>query len=208
MKSSTSTIFRHLLFLAVLLTLPHATAATTITFNELADGFSVTSQYQNLGVVFASEGNGVYASTFGQSFPTNVIIGTRPGQVTDSALVEILFVDPAHPSNPGICNFLSVDFKDLQLAGNGMYAYDINGNFLGSALSTRTTDNLGSIITETLTLSIPGMHRVVLDGTGGRGQGDVAFDNVTIGTVVPEPASGAALGASALLLLLHRKRRE
>lgn len=185
---------------------PASSFAATINFDSLPSGTFVTNQFQNLGVVFSSGDGKVYASDFAGTFPTNVILGTRPGQVTDAELVEVIFVDPSNTSSPGICNSLTVSFLDLQLAGNGMYAYDINGNLLGSVLSTRLVDNLSSIVTEEITISFPGMHRVVLDGAGGRGQGDVAFDNFVFGPVVPEPGS-TTLGCIAAAFLLFRRTR-
>ena len=196
---------------AVSLGVSAAQAVTTIDFDGLADGTFVDTQFAGDGVVFSSTGGGVRLFAFaGADTAPNGFVGTNGAGVLDSnELAEFSFFIGARVATT---DFVSVAFTDLQLTGNSLTAFDVDGGQLGQVLAPCAVDfTCGSKI-QIVSLNAPGIHRVVLDGAGGRGQGDVVFDTVTFGdlTLEPVPVPAAlplALTGVALMGFLGRRRR-
>lgn len=182
-----------------------AQAVTTIDFDGLANETFVDSQFASDGILFSSAGGGVrvFATSESDTSP-NTIIGTSANGVADSTqLVEFSFFVGG---SEAITDFVSVAFADLFVTGSSMTAFDILGNQLGQAFVPCAVNfNCGNSI-EIVSLSVAGIHRVVLDG-----QSNAVFDTVTfndVERVVPLPAAlPLALSGFALLGVMGWRRR-
>jgi hypothetical protein len=149
---------------------------TTITFDELANGTSVTTQYQSLGVLVSG------VTTFNGYF-IGLPTPSNPNMVySERGLMEFSFNH--YISGP----VQTVSAYVLGLNTNaGLFAFDANNNLLGQALLP------GNMESATLSLTSSGNSIARLEV---RGPGSSYFlDNLSFGTVaaVPEPETYAML---------------
>jgi len=137
--------------------------------------------------------------------PPNIVGGTSASGVLDySAPVVVTFVVPGNASLDATTSFVSVlgdRFPDRS-GTITMTAYGLTGNILGSVTAADT----GPVGTgATLSLSLAGIHRVVLSNTNGTS----GYDNLTFGPLVPvpePPVSMLLLAGLAGTLLLRTGR--
>lgn len=149
------------------------------------------------GVSFSSAPG--YVGLAALDIGTTAIGGVSVGGLFDYSAITVIFTVPGQPSSLGITDFASFGFIELGTSSSIMMeAFDVNGVSLGSA----TTSGTGGT---SLSLSIPGTHRLQMSTTGG---GPVAFDDLNFNTptLVPEPTSLALLGVGLTLLASTRRR--
>ena len=168
----------------------------------------LTDQFASLGILFRSDADYAAVVALGEGHATSGINGIGgvlqadplEGRSHDElylgARIDILFVDPKHPSQPGKTDFFSIR-SDLISSGRveaTVIAFDAVGNEL--AREARADDS-----GQTWTLSVTGMSNIVLETTGA-GAEDIAFDDVRFGSVAPVRAIPLppALVPGALLL--------
>jgi len=196
---------------ATALVLSSPAFAVTIDFDELANGTFVDTQYEALGVNFSSTGGGVSVFTFaGADTPSNTFGGTNVnGGLDFSQDVVMTFVQNGLDA---VTDFVSVAFTDLELIGNTLTAFDVNGVQLGQVVAPCAAEFACGNLIETLSFSGAGIHTVVLQGAGGGGRADIAFDTVIFNDVTPVAAvplpAGLPLALSGLGLLLATSRRK
>lgn len=196
-------------------------AAVTLTFDDLAAGTTLASQYSALGAVFAANalsgasGSGSSTPTWATNTDMTIAsLGGDVGGVGSPALVSgnLLHSQGGWLNENGDPSFritfsraataFSIDVAGVTLhAATRVFVY--NGSTLLATVSNTTTTN------EQYTLSyntLPFTSVVVAPGSS---DDWVGVDNVNFTlTPVPEPASWATLGAGlgAVLLALRRRR--
>jgi hypothetical protein len=171
--------------------------------SQLHDQFLAT-----YGVSFSSDSQANYVAVVrlgpGATSGVNGI-----GSVDDAGLVrytvplEIAFFNPANPSNLATTDFISIK-GDNDATNPGtfilMTAFDQHGNEIGSEYAL---DGGGT----TLSLSIPGIHSVVLTQTIQPGD-NVAFDDLIFNkpVAIPEASSFVLISFTVLGAVLVRNR--
>jgi len=182
-----------------------AQAVTIIDFDGLPDTTFVDSQFAGDGVLFSSAGGGVRVNAVaGADTVPNTIVGTDANGVEDaSQLVEFTFFRGPFEF---ATDFVSVAFTRLLVQNTSLTAFDVLGNQLGQAIAPCNTPFACGNSIQIVSLSVAGIHRVVLDG-----KSNAEFDTVTFNDlerVVPVPAAlPLAISAFALLGLMGRRRR-
>jgi hypothetical protein len=189
-------------------------APTVITFDELATNTVVTNQYASQGVLISSSLGDV-------TIFSSCCANTAPNSLNGAGFREVIvdFVNPADGATPAVTDFFQMTLGDVDITGNGMTAYDIDGNQIAQILSSCVADFAcpGSDLFETLSLSVPGMARIVIAAGGQFGTynngvpvGEATVDtfvfNAPGGGTVPEPTSLALLGIALVAGTLARRR--
>jgi hypothetical protein len=197
---------------------PSADAAlVSINFDNLvatpfsAAGFSViaparlSNQLAAQGVLFASSSPyvAVVDLSTGTSSPPNAIGGTDfSGLISYSVPITLQFVSPLDSTIPAVTDFVSIKGDTFVTATgtNTLIALDILGNTIASVVQTEPP-------AVTLSISAPGIHSVIIIGSGSTAFDDLTFNAVT---AVPEPATFAlaAFGGLALVASKRWRRRE
>ena len=123
------------------------------------------------------------------------------GQLSYGTPIDISFFDVAS-GLPGVTDFVSIRGDQIPIAGTATFlAFGLDGTPLGSFTAN---DVVGGL---TLTLSVPGIHRVQLTETSAT----IAFDNLTFNTPVaasvPEPGTIFLLGIGVAGLVAGRRER-
>jgi len=196
-------------------------AALTITFDDLAPGDILSTQYAALGVTFVPSTTPIFPLATNTDLTiievTDVPAAPAPpfGLGTPSLVSGNIVRSPdAWIGEDGIANFdilfdtpvtdFSLDFASLDAVG-GVLIFAFNGTtVLGGVAST-------VIGQQTLSFSDPSITRVMV--YAGTFNDYVAFDNLTItfastGPVIPEPAIWMQMiGGFALLGTAMRQRR-
>lgn len=188
-------------------------APITLDFEELPSGSLVSGQYLDVGVLIGSSlGDVTVFSGCCASSGVNSLDGSFFREVT------VTFVDPADPLRPAVTDFFSVTLGDIDLPGNGITAYDLSGAVIGQVLAHCEVEFAcpDSNLLETLTLSLPGIHRVVI-AAGGQLSGNLPVSEATVDDItfnpvvaqVPEASSPQLFAAGLVLLgcVLLRRRR-
>lgn len=122
------------------------------------------------------------------------------GQLSYSTPIEISFFETA-TGLPGVTDFVRIRGDQIAIAGTAtLTGFGLHGEVLGSF----TADDVAGGLT--LTLSLTGIHRVLLSETSGT----IAFDNLEFNApgavAVSEPASVFLLGIGAAGLLAKFRR--
>ncbi len=135
----------------------------------------------------------------------NVIAGVNASGVMSFATdVTISFCDPSNSAVEAVTDSVSIrgDLYAQPGATATMRAFNAFGTLLGSTTAPDSGAGL------TLTLSLPGIHSVILsqDSANGVFDGTIGFDNLMFNSVtaVPEPSTSGLL---ILALALFRARR-
>jgi hypothetical protein len=186
-------------------------APVTLDFDDLPSGTVIDNQFAPLGVLFSS--------TFGD---VKVFSGCCAHTGTHSLdgggfrEVVVTFVDPTDARRAATTDFFSVTLGDIDLPGNGLTAFDIAGNLIGQAFAACAApfDCPGDSFSETLNLSVAGMHRIVIAAGGqlfgAQAQGEATVDTLVFNAVaahVPEASRQYLLGAGLAVLGLIARRR-
>ena len=208
----------------VLLGLSASASAITLDIDSLPTGMSnspgqtvptsnrFTDQRQAQGVVVTSTGgfvavvaeNGSTGTGWKRNDPSVKagLGGSNPsGALSYGEPVTFTFVDPTNATMPYATDSFSL-YTDW--FGDGSFViltgYDDAGNQVAqtSGFEQGGQADFGA----RFSLVAAGIHRVVFQGSGTTGVGNVQFGQPT---PVPEPASFAALGVGALTLLRRRK---
>lgn len=138
----------------------------------------ITNQYADLGILFENVALLYLEPHFGMP-ATNFINGYDGNFIIDhDAPYYFTFVSPVDETVPATTEFFSIDSD--KLGGSGLSftasAYDLDGNFLGSATAVDTTfPGPGSTVT---LHGIGQMHTVVLQGAY-----SIGFDNLRFAPV-------------------------
>lgn len=191
---------------------PASAALTTIDFDALGTGTIVTNQFASQGVLISSSFGDV---TIFSSCCSNTGLNSLNGGGFREVIVD--FVNPSDGTTPAVTDFFQMTFGDVDLPGNGMTAYDINGNQIAQVISSCADDfNCpGADLFETLSLSAQGMARIVIAAGGqildGTAQAEATVDtfvfNAPAGNPVPEPGMLALLGAAFMAGVGAKRRR-
>lgn len=207
---------------AALLLAATQASAVTITFEDLAVGTTLGSQYASLGVVFSgSPLTGTSGSSSGENWATNTDMtivsssGNDVGGFGTPSLVSgnILRSFNGWLAEDGDADFLvsftraatsfSIDFAGVATpADTRIFVYN-GSTLLATVAGTVTTGQF------TLGYSAPSITSVVV--APGTYDDWVGVDNVTFTLApVPEPATWATMGAGlgAVLLAMRKRRRE
>jgi hypothetical protein len=186
-------------------------AAQTIDFDALLPGTLVTDQFASQGVLISSSFGDVRVfSGCCSDSGTNSLDG---GQFRE---VVITFVDPADALRPATTDFFSMTLGDVDIPGNGMTAYDVLGRQIARVVSSCAADFAcpGDSLYETLSLSVAGMHRIVIAAGGqlsnAEPRSEATVDSFVFNQVVaqvPEPLHAQMLAAGLTLLLAVAVRR-
>lgn len=177
--------------------------AVTINFDDLPAtspvaglpvpaGSQLTNQYAALGVLFNSSGGFASVVNFGPNTPSSpnaIAASAFDGTLSYALPIELTFVSPDNSSVAAVTDFVSIrgDLFVMGFGTNTMIALDINGNAIDYDVKIEPPASL-------LTVSAPGIHRVILIGTT-----TTAFDDLTFNDLVPVPEpSSIALGAMAI----------
>ncbi len=213
---------RLFLFAGALLLAAGQASATTITFDELAVGTTLSSQYAALGVSFAPNafaGN----STLTRKWATNTdmtIVSTTGNDVGGLGTPDLVSGNLLHSFNGWLgengdasfsinfanaINDFSADFAGVaNPSSTRIFAYD-GSVLLGSIAGTVTTGQFA------LAYNAASITRILV--TPGDFNDWVGVDNIvftlapTGPAAVPEPASLALFGVGAALLELRRRRQ-
>jgi hypothetical protein len=124
------------------------------------------------------------------------------GRLSYGTPFNILFFEPGS-ALPGVTDFVQIRGDQIAIVGTAsMTAFGVDDLPIGS---TTAPDTAGGL---TLSLSLPGIRRVVLSETSAT----IAFDQlefnapVAASTAVPEPSSLLLLGTSILVVLARTRR--
>lgn len=186
----------------------------TLDFEDLPRDTVVSTQYADRGLLITSDYGAVtvFAGCCAASGLNTLNGGGFRG-------ITLTFVDPADMFRPAVTDFFSVTLGDVDIPGNGLTAYDVDGNQIAHVLSGCVAAFAcpGDSLFETLTLSLAGMHRIVIAAggqlSGDPAQGEATVDDVVFNVVVaqvPEPSALQMLAAGLAVLAcvaLHRRRR-
>lgn len=194
-----------LVTLGLIATAPLPASAATITFDALPLGIEVGGSFASSGVLFESAVTLIPSG--GAHTPPLAICGGPPIP-TCSEDTTLTFVDPLNSAVPATTDFITVFFLDVQVPNNQLTAFDIDGNQIGQVIvpcSGFLTCPEGKV--QEITLSVPGIHRVVLHSSN-----DVAYDTISFGDIVspvPEPGTLGLIvtGLVGLGLIGRRARR-
>ncbi len=186
-------------------------AVQTIDFDALPSGALVTDHFASQGVLISS--------SFGDVRVFSGCCSDSGANSLDGGAfreVVVTFVDPADPLRPATTDFFSMTLGDVDLAGNGMTAYDVLGRQIARVVSSCAADFAcpGDSLYETLSLSAAGMHRIVI-AAGGQLSGAEARSEATVDSFVfnpvvaqvPELSHAHMLAAGLTLLLAVAVRR-
>lgn len=189
-------------------------APVTLDFEGLLRDTVVSTQFADRGVLIASDYGAV--TVFDGCCAASGVNTLNGGGFRG---VTLTFVDPDDMFRPATTDFFSVTLGDVDIPGNGLTAYDLDGNQIAQVLSGCATAFAcpGDSLFETLTLSVAGMHRVVIAAggqlSGNAAQGEATVDDVVFNAVVaqvPEPSAlqllAAGLSVLACVALSRRLR--
>lgn len=169
----------------------------TLDFEDLPRDTVVSTQYADRGLLISSDYGAVtvFAGCCAASGLNTLNGGGFRG-------ITLTFVDPADMFRPAVTDFFSVTLGDVDIPGNGLTAYDVDGNQIAQVLSGCAADFAcpGDSLFETLTLSVAGMHRIVI-AAGGQLSGDPAQGEATVDDVVFNAVVAQVPEPSALLML-------
>lgn len=168
--------------------------AGVINFDSLTPGEVVTNQFVSQGVLISS--------TFGPVTVSTAAADTAPYSLNGGNFQEVIvdFVNPADGVTPWVTDFFQMTLGDVDIPGNGMTAYDIDGVQIGQVISSCAADFAcpGSNLFETLSLSIAGMSRIVIAAGGqivdGTAQGEATVDTFVFNDVTAPRANGGGNG--------------
>jgi hypothetical protein len=203
---------KKLIMLALLFIHSHAYADTvTIDFDLLPAGAIITDQFASQGVLISSSFGDV--TIFSGCCSESGLNSLDGGNFRE---VIVTFVDPADVLRPATTDYFRMTLGDVDLPGNGMTAYDIDGNQIAQVISSCVAafDCPGDSFLETLSLSATGMHRIVI-AAGGQlanvdAQSEATVDTFVFNAVVaqvPEASRTHTLAAGLLLISLIALRR-
>jgi hypothetical protein len=147
------------------------------------------------GVTFSSRGGFAAVVNLGAGHATSGINGfagvNLAGGLDYSAFVSVVFSVPGYPQVAATTDFLSV--RSDQFGGgpaNSILAYDVHGHFL---VSDDKADSGGA----TLSVSVPGIHQVILRGNGGTGFDDLRFNPLKSTKVIIDFENFSGMGFAA-----------
>jgi hypothetical protein len=162
----------------------------------------LSDQLASQGVLFTSSSPFVAVVNLGTgtSSPPNAIGGTiDPGLISYSVPITVQFVSPLDPNVPAVTDFVSIrgDTNVSAMGTNTMIALDINGNPIAYDIQIEPP-------AVTLSVSAPGIHSVIIIGSGSTAFDDLKFNTVT---AVPEPGGLAIAAAGGLFLFAGSRWR-
>lgn len=185
-------------------------AAQTIDFDALLPGTVVTGQFASQGVLISSSfGDVTVFSGCCSDSGANSLDGGAFREVV------VTFVDPADALRPATTDFFRMTLGDVDLTGNGMTAYDVLGRQIARVVSSCVADFVcpGESLYETLSLSVAGMHRIVIAAggqlSGAEPRSEATVDSFVFNPVtapVPEMSHAHMLAAGLVLLLVVATR--
>jgi PEP-CTERM motif len=194
-------------------------SATTITFEDLAEGTTLSNQYAALGVIFSPNAfSGPNSNSTAQPWATNTgmtVTGTdfsalgTPLLVSGKLLHSYLGDYLSENGDPSILatfsspiKFISIDFAGIFIPGD-VFMQIYNGNtIIGTVVAPACTPTCQT----TLSFSAPSITKVAF--TPGSYSDWVGVDNVTftLATPVPEASTYGMMALGMGLLALRRRR--
>jgi hypothetical protein len=171
----------------------------------------LTTQYDNVGVLFSSAGGAPFAALIdltGQA-PSGVngVGAVNTADDVDYTVDLDIFLVVPGTTTPAVTDSISIQGDEEPIAGNVIFtAYDVNGNLLTSGIAP---DTAGGVYQ----LSAAGIHEFRLHSTSGT----VAYDNLSFDIPGAPPVNGSApepgttgfiaLGISSFLWIQSGRRR-
>ena len=190
-------MMRNLVIAASLCMLPALSPAAVLDFEGFNAGTFLTTEYQAANSIVFTENAQIYF--LGPNHATSGQYGLFNG----GAPISAEFVLPGNIA--AATNSVAIKGDLIPISGNvTLQAYDINGNLIGTDVKP------DSPAPSTLSISLPGIHRIVFFAASNT----VAFDDLSFnaptaidGQTVPEPGSMALLFSGGVLLAAARRRQ-
>jgi hypothetical protein len=138
--------------------------AAVIDFDSLTSNEIVTGQFASQGVLISSLFGDVTIfnnATFADTGTNSLNGGGFQG-------VTVTFVNPNNVLQAATTDFFQMTLGDIDIPGNGMIAYDVNGSQIGQVVSSCVANFAcpGLGLFETFSLSVAGIHTVVISAGG------------------------------------------